>query len=176
LVIANNATAVDSAGIEAERRGYSHAMLCARRSEGPAEEVGRDLARMALRMRDQPGPDCLITGGEPTVKLADIATRGRGGRNQQLALAALEELGDSRGVMLLSGGTDGEDGPTDAAGAWVDEEVIRQANSAGLDAEESLRHNDAYAFFERAGGLYKTGPTGANACDVRVVTVSQSNQ
>ncbi len=91
LVIANNATAVDSAGIEAERRGYSHAMLCASRSEGPAEEVAHDLARMALRMRDQPGPDCLITGGEPTVKLADSAIRGCGGRNQQLALAALEE-------------------------------------------------------------------------------------
>lgn len=173
LVIANNASAVDAAGVEAERRGYSHAMICANTPEDSAEQVGRDLATMALRMRDNPGPDCLITGGEPTVKLADPSVRGRGGRNQQLALAALEVLGDSRGVVLLSGGTDGEDGPTDAAGAWVDHTVVEEARKLGLDPQSYLQRNDAYNFFLEAGGLLKTGPTGANACDVRVVTVSQ---
>lgn len=174
LVIANNATTVDAAGMEAERRGYSHAMICANRSEGAAEEVGRDLARMAMKMRDQPGPDCLITGGEPTVTLADKSIRGRGGRNQQLTLAAMEDLGDSRDIVLLSGGTDGEDGPTDAAGAWVDEEVVTRTAALGLSTADYLRRNDAYTFFEQAGGLLKTGPTGANACDVRVVVVSQT--
>ncbi|MEM1305645.1 MAG: glycerate-2-kinase family protein, partial [Planctomycetota bacterium] len=83
LVMANNATAVDAAGTEAERRGYNHAMQCATASEGAAEEVGRSLAAMAQGMRDDPnpaGPDCLITGGEPTVRLAEPAVRGRGGR------------------------------------------------------------------------------------------------
>lgn len=172
-VIANNAMAVDSAGIEAERRGYSHAMDCATDCEGPAEQVGEKLAEMALHMRDTPGPDCLITGGEPTVKLADPSIRGRGGRNQQLTLAALQRLGDCHGVALLSGGTDGEDGPTDAAGAWVDAAVVRQAEALGLDADETLRRNDAYTFFEQTSSLLQTGASGTNVCDVRVVVVSQ---
>ena len=122
LVLANNATAVDAAGVEAEGLGYSHAMIAATKSEGAAEDVGRHLAQMAIRMRDEPGPDCLISGGEPTVTLADESIRGKGGRNQQLALAALAALGDSRDIAFLSAGTDGEDGPTDAAGAVVTEE------------------------------------------------------
>lgn len=173
IVLANNATAVDAAGMEAERLGYNHAMTCATASEGPAEEIGRQLAAMALRMRDQPGPNCLITGGEPTVKLVDASVRGRGGRNQQLALAAMAELGDCRRIALLSGGTDGEDGPTDAAGAAVDEAVATQALSLGLDGAEALRRNDAYPFFQACGGLLRTGPTGTNVCDLRVVTVDQ---
>ncbi len=88
---------------------------------------------MAVRMRDEQGPDCLISGGEPTVTLVDEATRGKGGRNQQLALAALAELGDCRGIAILAAGTDGEDGPTNAAGAFVTEEVVRAARSQGLE-------------------------------------------
>lgn len=171
LVLANNATAVDAAGIEAERLGYNHAMLCATASEGPAEEVGRHLARMALTMRDQPGPNCLITGGEPTVKLAPPDRRGKGGRNQQLVLAALAELSDCDGIVLLSAGTDGEDGPTDAAGAVVDAEIAAAAKANALDVADYLQRNDAYHFFDPLGGLLKTGPTGTNVCDIRVVLV-----
>ena len=126
---------------EAERLGYRHAMHAARELEGPAEDIGRHLAAMAREMRSGSGPDCLITGGEPVVRLADAALRGKGGRNQQLALAALIELlagnaADGRtssldGVALLSGGTDGEDGPTDAAGALVDAEVARANGRTG---------------------------------------------
>jgi glycerate 2-kinase len=173
LVIGNNAVAVDAAGIEAERLGYSHAMIAATAPEGPAEEVGRHLAKMAIRMRDEAGPDCLITGGEPTVTLADAAIRGKGGRNQQLALAALEELGDCRGIALLAGGTDGEDGPTDAAGALVTADVVALAKQLQLDARDHLQRNDAYRFFESAGGLFKTGPTQTNVCDLRVVVTSR---
>lgn len=173
IILANNATAVDAAGGEAERLGYSHAMLCATASEGPAEEVGRHLAAMALRMRSEDGPDCLITGGEPTVKLIEPSRRGRGGRNQQLALAALIEMGNCRGLALLSGGTDGEDGPTDAAGAIVTEEVVAQARAQRLDPHDFLSRNDAYGYFEAAGGLFKTGPTQTNVCDLRVVTVAR---
>ena len=171
VILANNATAIDAAGVEAERLGYNHAMMCATESEGAAEEIGRHLAKMATSMRDQSGPNCLITGGEPIVKLAPPDRRGKGGRNQQLVLAALEQLGDCRDIALLSGGTDGEDGPTDAAGAVVDEEIVAAAKQHALEPAEFLARNDAYHFFEPLNGLIKTGPTGTNVCDVRVVVV-----
>jgi hydroxypyruvate reductase len=173
LVIGNNALAVDAAGCEAERLGYSHAMIAAKAPEGAAEDVGRHLAEMALRMRREPGPDCLISGGEPTVKLIGEANRGKGGRNQQLALAALAELGECQGTALLAGGTDGEDGPTDAAGAIVDAEVVARARRPGIDAEDYLLRNDAYSFFEPTAGLLKTGPTHTNVCDLRVIVTNQ---
>jgi len=174
LVIGNNATAVDAAGVEAERRGYSHAMISARAPEGLVEGVAHGVVEMARRMRSAPdGPDCLISGGEPTVRLAPQGERGRGGRNQQLCLAALEELDDWRGLALVSGGVDGEDGPTDAAGAWIDQRVAESAQAAGVDMREYLRRNDAYRFFERVGGLLKTGPTGTNVGDLRVLTVGR---
>lgn len=177
LVIGNNAKAVDAAGIEAERLGYSHAMTGARTSEGPAEDVGRHLAEMAISMRAKPGPDCLISGGEPVVKLPAAGERGLGGRNQQLVLAAFELLAGSHcaGIALLSGGTDGEDGPTDAAGALVDTGVCREATRQHLDARDYLRRCDAYRFFSAAGGLIKTGPTHTNVCDLRVIVVDRAS-
>lgn len=174
-VLGNNATAVDGAGIEAERRGYSHAMLAARELEGSAEDVARKHAEMALRMRSESGPDCLITGGEPTVTLAPPDIRGRGGRNQHLVLAAANALGLERwhGLCILSGGTDGEDGPTDAAGAFCDAGIAAAARASGLQAEDFLRRTDSYSFFEQVGGLIRTGPTHTNVCDVRVVVVDR---
>lgn len=176
VMLANNAMAVDAAGAEAERLGYRHAMDAATVAEGLAEDVGGRMARMALSMRDAAtpdSPDCLITGGEPTVELAAAEIRGVGGRNQQLALAALQQLGDADGVALVAGGTDGEDGPTDAAGAFVDASVIAKARDLKLDAPDALRRNDAYTFFQQADGLLQTGPTGTNVCDLRVVTVAK---
>jgi hydroxypyruvate reductase len=176
VVIGNNATAVAAAGDEAERLGYSFALDAAQSLEGEAELVGRRLAEMALRMRERPGPNCLITGGEPVVRLAAAAQRGLGGRNQQLVLAALELLApaDARGIALVSGGTDGEDGPTDAAGAFIDERVLAAARRRSLDIADHLRRNDAYRFFEPLDALIKTGPTHTNVCDVRVVVVDQT--
>lgn len=175
LIIGNNATAVDAAGMEAERQGYSHAMICAKEPEGQAEDVGRHLAAMALQMRDSPGPDCLISGGEPVVRLVEASRRGRGGRNQQLALAALEVFWNDGGrdIAFLSGGTDGEDGPTDAAGAFFDASVIQAAREQGLSPQDFLVRNDAYNFFAPLGALLKTGPTGTNVGDVRVVVTKQ---
>ncbi|MEX2092232.1 MAG: DUF4147 domain-containing protein, partial [Pirellulales bacterium] len=172
FVIGNNALAVDAAGCEAERLGYSHAMIAASAPEGPAEDVGRHLAEMALRMKSEAGPDCLISGGEPTVRLVEESARGKGGRNQQLALAALTALGECDGIALLSGGTDGEDGPTDAAGAVVTAEVVQRAKELGLDPNDYLRRNDAYRFFDAAGGLFTTGATQTNVCDLRVVVTN----
>ena len=185
LVIGNIAVAVDAAGMEAERRGYSHAMTTATTLEGQAEDVGRHLAEMALRMRDEAGPDCLITGGEPVVQLVPPAQRGLGGRNQQLALAALSHLiraGNSQdsepanslqNIALLSGGTDGEDGPTDAAGAVIDAAVFAAMHQHSLSPDDFLRRNDAYHFFQPLDALIRTGPTHTNVCDIRVVTVQQ---
>lgn len=182
LVIGNNAATVDAAGIEAERRGYSHAMTAATTLEGAAEDVGRHLADMARRMRDESGPDCLITGGEPVVQLVEATQRGKGGRNQQLVLAALIRLLEAsapdpaealQNIAILSGGTDGEDGPTDAAGAFIDEDIVELMRREGLDPLSFLRHNDAYHFFDRLQALIKTGPTHTNVCDLRVVTTSQ---
>ncbi|WP_425613496.1 glycerate kinase [Anatilimnocola sp. NA78] len=178
VIIGNNAVAVDAGGIEAEHRGYSHAMLAARSLEGPAEEIGVHTANLAEQMRHEAGPDCLITGGEPTVQLAPASIRGKGGRNQQLVLAALcqmlEKGADTlQGAVLLSGGTDGEDGPTDAAGAIIDSETLARMRQLQLDPADYLRRNDAYSFFEQVGGLLKTGPTHTNVCDVRVAVVDR---
>lgn len=187
LVIGNNATAVDAAGKEAEKRGYSHAMTASTELEGAADGIGRHHARMAVQMRREEGPDCLITGGEPTVELVDQGLRGKGGRNQQLVLAAFDELtrgtlsGSSapaanplEGMAILSGGTDGEDGPTDAAGAIIDARVFEECRARQLDSADFLRRNDAYGFFDPLGALLKTGPTHTNVCDVRVVVVSRA--
>ena len=178
IIIGNNAKAVDAAGMEAERLGYSHAMVAATKLEGPVEEIGRHLARMAMQMRDGAGPHCLISGGEGTVQLVPESERGLGGRNQQLVLAALCEIlehdprqGD--GIGILSGGTDGEDGPTDAAGAWLDSATIAEGRRRRLDPADYLRRNDAYHFFEALRALLKTGPTHTNVCDARVVVVER---
>ncbi len=183
IVIGNNAIAVDEAGIRAEQLGYNHVMQSANRCEGAAEQVGRQLAKMTVEMlradQDKHRLDCLITGGEPTVSLAPAEIRGRGGRNQQLVLAGYQYLRSAglsddqwRRLALLSGGTDGEDGPTDAAGAILCDQVHRQAVSLHLDVQDHLWRNDAYTFFRRAGGLMLTGPTGTNVCDLRVALVS----
>lgn len=173
LILGNNALAVDAAGIEAERLGYRHAMIAAQKEEGTVDQVAQRLIGTIESMRSGTAPDCLISGGEPTVELVSPEQRGLGGRNQQLALAVLAGIDDWRQLAMLSAGTDGEDGPTDAAGAVVDGQVVETARQQGLDPADYLRRNDAYHFFEQAGGLLKTGPTNTNVCDLRVVTVEQ---
>ncbi|XZE52637.1 glycerate kinase type-2 family protein [Planctomycetaceae bacterium SH139] len=180
-VIGNNPLAVDIAGMEAERRGYSHIMNSATRSEGSAEAVGRQIAELALTFlhdKSVDSPDCYISGGEPVVTLAPAEIRGRGGRNQQLVLAALARFQQEplevqnmlrANFVLFSAGTDGEDGPTDAAGAWLDDQVWSRAEQLNLDVADYLRRNDAYHFFQQTGGLIKSGPTGTNVCDLRVL-------
>lgn len=176
LVIGNNALAAHAAGQAAARLGYSTFVEGAARSEGPAEEVGLRLADAALAMRAGSGPDCLVSGGEPVVKLVEASRRGLGGRNQQLVLAALVRLARDgcAGIAVLSGGTDGEDGPTDAAGAVLDAEVLRAAQARALDPADFLARNDAYRFFGPLGALIKTGPTHTNVCDLRVAVVDRS--
>ena len=183
IVIGNNAVAVDAAGVQAESMGFNHIMQSSRQSEGGAEAIGVRIADIMVEMLQRPAKerqhDCLIWGGEPTVELIDAQTRGKGGRNQQLALAAYRRLIELdlpeshwKRIAILSAGTDGEDGPTDAAGAVVDAGVHLRATQANLDPAAFLKRNDAYHFFEATGGLIITGPTGTNVCDIRVAIVN----
>jgi glycerate-2-kinase len=116
-------------------------------------------------------PACLLSGGETTVALGP--DHGKGGRNQEFVLALLCKLGmkESGDVVILSGGTDGEDGPTDAAGAVADAETLRRAEALELSPRQYLDRHDTYPFFEATGGLVKTGLTQTNVMDVRVVLV-----
>jgi glycerate 2-kinase len=178
VLLGNNAVAVDEAGIRAESLGFNHLMHCQTAAGETAEQAGENLAETIieiLRNQNSHRHDAVITGGEPVVHLADASIRGKGGRNQQLILAAYRRLRESdlspkewNHLVLLSGGTDGEDGPTDAAGAMIDGAIHQRAVQLQLDIDDSLRRNDAYTFFEAAGGLFKTGPTHTNVCDLRV--------
>jgi glycerate 2-kinase len=173
-VIGNNEMALAAAGKEARRRGYRTVNLSSF-VEGESREVGVVLAGLGLGVRNRgvpaAPPCCLLSGGETTVTLG--RNHGRGGRNQELVLGALAHLGEasSERITILSGGTDGEDGPTDAAGAVADASVARRARRIGLDPVEFLERHDAYTFFDRAGGLLRTGPTQTNVMDLRVVLV-----
>jgi len=179
LVIGSNRVAVEAAARRAAELGYAVTSESATASEGPAEEVGVRLADTAIKMLGQSHLQCFVSGGEPTVKLVDADKRGLGGRNQQLVLAAVVELqrrqgnDAGRGLVTLSAGTDGEDGPTDAAGAIADEQVIAAARRLQRDPGDYLARNDAYHWFEPIDGLIKTGPTDTNVCDVRVVLTGE---
>lgn len=113
-------------------------------------------------------PACILSGGETTVT---IKGNGLGGRNQEFVLAAGLEISGIEKIVLLSGGTDGTDGPTDAAGALVDHTTIDRANLMGLNAKAHLENNDAYPFFKKLGDLLITGPTHTNVMDVRIILV-----
>lgn len=110
-----------------------------------------------------PRPFCLLAGGEATVI---IKGNGKGGRNQELALAAVDALAGVQDVLLLSIATDGEDGPTDAAGAFVTGETAQRAESLGMFAADYLLNNDAYSYFEKIDHLLKVGPSGTNVNDL----------
>jgi hydroxypyruvate reductase len=116
-----------------------------------------------------PRPACILSGGETTVT---IRGNGLGGRNQEFALAGALEISGIEKVVLLSGGTDGTDGPTDATGAVADHTTVLRAKSMGLDPKANLKNNDAYPFFQKLGDLLITGPTHTNVMDVRIILVA----
>jgi hydroxypyruvate reductase len=115
-----------------------------------------------------PTPACILSGGETTVT---IKGTGLGGRNQEFALAGAIEISGIEKVVLLSGGTDGTDGPTDATGAMADHTTVDRANSMGMDPKAYLKDNNAYPFFKKLGDLLITGPTHTNVMDVRILLV-----
>ncbi len=164
LIVGSNRQAINAAARQARALGYRTVVLST-----CIEGETRDIASMhAAIAKEQRPPVCILSGGETTVTLRG---KGLGGRNQEFVLAAAIALDGFGPVTIFSGGTDGIDGPTDAAGAIADETTIARARSLGLDAHKFLTENDSYRFFDRLGALVKTGPTGTNVMDVRILLV-----
>ena len=147
--------------------------------QGEARDAARLLARKALQTQDELNPGerrCLLSGGETTVI---VRGNGKGGRNQELALAFAIEIAGTPGITLLSAGTDGTDGPTDAAGAIVDGSTAQRARELGVHPESYLGNNDSYAFFSKLDALdhekhlLVTGPTGTNVMDIQIILIER---
>ncbi len=172
LIVASNPQAAQAALVEAGNLGF-HTLLLTTSLSGEAADAG---ARAAITLQNIAGgetgaasgqplsrPACIVAGGETTVTLRG---NGMGGRNQEMALAATLPLAGVRDVALVTFATDGEDGPTDAAGAVVTGETLHRARSLGLDPQAYLQNNDSYHFFSALGDLLITGPTGTNVNDL----------
>lgn len=174
IVLGNNAVALRAAAEHAAALGYPVINLGAF-LQGETAEAAAVLAGIVRSIQKDGWPArppvCLLSGGETTVTLT--AGHGRGGRNQEFVLAMLAHLGPAvGGVTILSGGTDGEDGPTDAAGALADTTTCERARTLGLSWEDHLRRHDAYPLFAATGDLLRTGLTHTNVMDVRIVLVT----
>lgn len=176
VLIGTNAAALEAAREQAQELGY-HPLVLTSQLTGEAREIAKVFSAIAgdlVRGRGPlPRPACILAGGETTVTLKGT---GLGGRNQEMALAVLREIADRpaayAGVTFLSVGTDGTDGPTDAAGAYAAPELLRQDPAGAPGAiTDALERNDAYHLFQRVGGLYTTGPTNTNVCDIQVLLV-----
>jgi glycerate 2-kinase len=169
VIIGSNRLALDAAAQEAKMRGF-HPVILSSAIDGETREVARThaqiLREVALSGHPVRSPACILSGGETTVT---IHGKGKGGRNQEFALAAAFEIDGFPNLVVLSAGTDGTDGPTDAAGAIATGDTIRRARQRGLDPMKHLSENDSYPFFDALGGLIKTGPTGTNVMDIHVL-------
>lgn len=162
-LIASNSIALQAAQAKAEKLGFQ-AKIINRSLQGEARVLGNEIAlQIKESLQTMQRPFCLLAGGEATVT---IKGNGKGGRNQELALAAVDALAGLQNVLLLSIATDGEDGPTDAAGAFATGETAQSAESLGLYAADYLLNNDAYSYFDRIDHLVKTGPSGTNVNDL----------
>ena len=167
-VIGSNSTALDAAATEARAQGYDARIMTSSLC-GEARDVATAVSSLAEEARGRSAPTALIFGGETTVTLGDHP--GRGGRNQELAISAALSIAGSDDIVLMSIGTDGTDGPTDAAGGIVDGATVARAEALGLSAADHLTRHDAYPLLERTGDLIRTGPTGTNVMDIVVALV-----
>jgi len=169
LIIASNIQAAQAAAEHARTLGY-HSLILSASIEGETKEVAKVHAAILKEIMQSGNPlsrpACVISGGETTVT---IQGNGLGGRNQEFALAVALDIAGMPGVVALSAGTDGTDGPTDAAGAIADGETVTRAKSQGLDPVAFLANNDSYHFFDTLGDLLKTGPTNTNVMDLRIL-------
>ncbi len=169
-IIGNNAKALEAAANMAEVLGYQ-VHIVDHLITGDAREEAKNLIGLALGYKGRI-PACILQGGETTVR---VTGKGKGGRNQHFVLAALKELGSLpkenlfHNITILSGGTDGTDGPTDAAGAVVDLNTLMVILKDDLSIDAYLENNDAYHFFEKSGSLLITGPTQTNVMDIMMV-------
>ena len=170
-LIGSNILALRASEAEASSLGF-HTLILSSSIVGETREGARFHSAIAREVistgNPVPRPACVISGGETTVT---IKGNGLGGRNQEFALAGALEISGLEKVVLLSGGTDGTDGPTDAAGAVADHTTVSRAQSIGLDPKAHLENNNAYPFFQTLGDLLITGPTHTNVMDVRILLV-----
>ncbi|MCH2212349.1 MAG: DUF4147 domain-containing protein [Fuerstiella sp.] len=173
-IIGNNHVALSAAANAARDLGYQ-VESWGSENAGSASDLGKQLIARLEEVRsvvqNTGQPVCLLAGGETTVQLCDESIRGSGGRNQEVVLSAVVQHPDPvfwRGLSLLSGGTDGEDGPTTSAGAVADEELLVLVHAGKISPERYLRNNNAWPFFDQTGGLLNTGPTHTNVMDVQV--------
>ncbi|MFH1136048.1 MAG: glycerate kinase [Pseudomonadota bacterium] len=173
VVIGSNLICLLAARDQAQSLGYRPLVLSST-IEGETREAARFHTALAREIQNSgnpvKAPACLISGGETTVTLKGP---GKGGRNQEFALAAALALDGREKILVFSAGTDGSDGPTDAAGAMADGDTAARGGRAGLSARMHLEENNAYPFFEELGDLIKTGPTLTNVMDVRLVLVGK---
>jgi len=171
LIVGSNILCLEAAARKAEESGY-HTRILSSLVEGETREVakahGAILKEIIRSGKPLASPACIISGGETTVT---IHGKGKGGRNQEFVLACAMEIAGWEGAAVFSAGTDGTDGPTDAAGAFADWRMAERAQEMGLDPGAALRENDSYPFFERLGDLIITGPTNTNVMDVRILIV-----
>ncbi|MFQ5638149.1 MAG: glycerate kinase [bacterium] len=171
VIVGNNQQALLAAEVKAQDLGY-HTLILSSFIEGETREVARVHSAIAKEIQATGNPlmppACVISGGETTVT---IRGHGKGGRNQEFALAAAIGIDGLENVVILSAGTDGTDGPTDAAGALCDGKTACRAKQEGRSPGEHLTENNAYAFFEALGDLLITGPTNTNVMDLRLVLV-----
>jgi len=171
IVVGNNMTA-SLAAYNSLKKAELNSLLLSSCLEGQARDVGTMFASMVREIVDSgnpvPKPAGIVAGGETTVT---VVGKGRGGRNQEIALGAALKMGDMDGVVVASLSTDGVDGPTDAAGAMVDGKTLVRAHGLGLNARRFLLENDSYSFFSGLGDLVFTGLTGTNVDDVSVIVV-----
>jgi hydroxypyruvate reductase len=169
VIVADNRVAALAAVAKASELGLNP-LLLSTFIEGEAREIARSLAGMAKEVLTYSTPlarpACLLVGGETTVT---VRGSGKGGRNQELALAAALALAGYTDFIVLALATDGTDGPTDAAGAICDAATLAQAQALDLDAHAFLKNNDAYHFFEQLGDLLITGPTNTNVNDLTML-------
>ncbi|MBA4372149.1 MAG: glycerate kinase [Thermodesulfovibrio sp.] len=179
FIVGSLRQAIAAAKEIAEEMGFDTEIITDK-LQGEARNAARYLADIARRVKrdKKPGkPHCLISGGETTVM---VKGTGKGGRNQEMALAFAIEISGSEGITMLSAGTDGTDGPTDATGAVVDGNTVNLANRVGLDPQTYLADNNSYVYFEKLDALtgsdhhIKTGPTGTNVMDIQLILVSDS--
>ena len=161
VILASNRHSMDAAQRASDGFGFP-ASVYAYDMVGSTHERAKGFASRLLALSGS-GPVALLAGGETTLA---IQGKGKGGRNQEFALVAAREIEGAKNVALLAAGTDGTDGPTDAAGAFADGTTFARAGSAGLDPHAFLKDNDSYAFFDRLGDLLRTGPTGTNVMDL----------
>jgi len=165
VLVGSNRLALDAAAVAAQRLGFGTQILTSPLSGDTTVTARRFAHTLRATLQTCRAPVCVLAGGETTVH---VTGRGKGGRNQEFALVVAQELQGEAGWALLSAGTDGIDGPTDAAGAFVESHSIDRAREQGLDPRAALRDNDTYPFFAALGDLFRPGPTGTNVMDVKI--------